>query len=299
MPSLAALAQHHDVLAVVCQPDKPQGRSKKLMPPPVKVWAEAHDIAVHQPSKLNDGTFEAWLKAQAPEICTVAAYGRMLKQPILDVPAKGWLNVHPSLLPRHRGASPIQTAILEGDEMTGVSIMDVILEMDAGDILLQESTPIGPHETAAELSSRLAEMGARLLVEGVNMIERGDAHFMPQAPELITESRKFEKQDGAIQWQASAEVLDRQIRAANPWPIAHCMFQNKILRIHQASIVAEDTQAAPGVVTHIDKKSLWVATGRQQLSIEIIQAPGKKALPVDAFLRGNQIALGDRFEEVR
>ena len=159
VPALAAVAAHHNVTAVVCQPDRPKKRSKRPVPPPTKAWAVEHEIPVHQPLKLNDGAFEAWLKEQRPELCAIAAYGRLLKQPILDVPPEGWLNIHPSLLPRYRGPSPIQSAILNGDPVTGVSIMRLTLEMDAGDVLLQEETPVADDDTTESLSARLAQLG--------------------------------------------------------------------------------------------------------------------------------------------
>lgn len=139
VPTLRAIEALHEVTAVVCQPDRPQGRSKRPVPPPVKVAAEKLGIPVHQPTKLNDGTFEAWLREQAPDVCTIAAYGRILKQPVLDIPPHGWLNVHPSLLPKYRGPSPIRSAVLNGDTVTGVSIMRLVLEMDAGDVLDRKS----------------------------------------------------------------------------------------------------------------------------------------------------------------
>ena len=296
VPSLAALAQAHEVVAVVCQPDRPQGRGKKTAPPPVKLWAEEHGLAVHQPAKLNDGTFEEWLKAQSPELGAVAAYGRLLKQPLLDVPAKGWLNMHPSLLPRYRGASPIQSAIRDGKSVTGVTIMDVVLAMDAGDILLQESTPIGPDENAAQLGERLAEIGARLLVQAAGLVAAGEAVFQPQDPASVTVCRPLEKADGLIDWRRPAQELHNLVRAVYPWPSAQCRLQGEPCRIHRSTVRESAVSAAPGEITDVERDRVWVATGAGELAILEFQAPGKKAMPMDAFLRGRPMRPGERFD---
>lgn len=298
IPVLRAVAPHHEITAVVCQPDRPQGRSKKPVPPPVKTVAAELGIPVHQPEKLNDGAFESWLRALAPEIGVVAAYGRLLKQPLLDIPPKGWLNLHPSLLPRHRGPSPIQTAILEGEAETGVSIMRVVLEMDAGDVLLQEATPIGPDENAEELSLRLAEMGAPLMLEGLRLLASGEARFTPQAPEQVTVTRLIEKEDGRIRWNWSAQRIHNQVRACIPWPVAHCLYAGAVSRIHRSAVRKENAEAAPGTVVSVEKDCVWVATGEGQLGILEFQIPGKRAMPMEAFLRGNPMQPGERFEEI-
>ncbi len=298
LPSLAAVAARHEVTAVVCQPDRPQGRSKTPVPPPVKVWALEHGIPVCQPEKLNDGTFAAWLRAQAPELCALAAYGRLLKQPILDIPSKGWLNVHPSLLPRWRGPSPIQTAILEGDAVTGVTIMRLTLEMDAGDILLQESMPIGPEENAAELTERLAEAGAQLLIEGMERVSRGTAEFRPQDNAAAAYCAMFEKQHGQIRWGGTAQAIHNRVRACIPWPVAHCLYRGEVCRIHRSAVVEETAEARPGTVTRVEKDRVLVAAGQGQLAILQFQAPGKKALPMGEYLRGHRIEVGEQFEDI-
>ena len=204
VPCLSAVTHGHDVTAVVCQPDRPKGRGKKLIAPPVKVWAQEHGLTVHQPAKLNDGAFEVWLKEQAPDICVIAAYGRILKEPILAVPPHGFINMHPSLLPKYRGPSPIRSALLNGDEATGVTIMRLTMEMDAGDILLQEETPVDPAENAVTLSERLSVLGGGMLVKALGLIESGDAEFTPQDHEKAEFCKLFEKSDGQIRWEAPA-----------------------------------------------------------------------------------------------
>lgn len=298
VPSLEAVAARHDVAAVVCQPDRPQGRSNKPVPPPVKAWALEHGIPVCQPEKLNDGTFAAWLREQNPDICTLAAYGRLLKQPILDIPGTGWLNVHPSLLPRYRGPSPIQTALLNGDEATGVTIMRLTLEMDAGDILLQEATPIQPEENALELTQRLALLGARLLVEGMSLVAAGQAQFRPQQADETVYCKMFEKQHGQIHWNQSARTIHNQVRACVPWPMAHCLYQGQVCRIHRSAVLDLPHSVTPGTVTQVEKDRVCIATGEGQLAILQFQLPGKKVMSMTDFLRGHPIAPGEQFEEI-
>ena len=295
---VAAVAACHEVTALVCQPDRPKGRGKKLVAPPTKVWAQEHGIAVVQPTKLNDGTFEAWLRDQRPDVCTLAAYGRILKQPILDVPTHGFLNVHPSLLPRHRGTSPIQTAILQGDEVTGVSIMLLDAGMDTGDVILQNSLPISDDDTTATLSEKLSAFGARMLVEAMQAVEDGTAAFTPQDEALVSYTRLFEKGDGDIRWDASARAIHNLVRAAIPWPVARCVLGDDSFRLHRTAVIEETADVPPGTVTAVGSDGLRVATGDGQLVVLVIQAPGKRAMDIGDFLNGRAIARGDRFESV-
>lgn len=297
VPSLKALAARHEVVALVCQPDRPKGRSGKPAPPPAKLAAVELGIEVHQPVKLNDGAFEAWLRERRPELCALAAYGRILKQPILDVPPKGFLNVHPSLLPKYRGPSPIQSAILNGETETGVTIMRLSLEMDSGDILLQRRVAIEPDDTTATLTDRLAEMGADMLVEAVELLETGRAVFTPQDHARATYCKRFEKSDGAIHWAGPARELHNLVRAAVPWPVAYCRFRGATLRIHQTEVLDAPPGAAPGTVVRVEKDLLAVAAGDGLLSIRVLQLPGKRAMPAAEFLRGHPIRPGERFED--
>ena len=298
VPTLRAVEALHEVTAVVCQPDRPQGRSKRPMPPPVKVAAEKLGISVHQPEKLNDGEFEAWLRDQAPDVCTIAAYGRLLKQPLLDIPPQGWLNVHPSLLPKYRGPSPIQSAILNGDTETGVTIMRLVLEMDAGDIVLQEKVAIGENETALELAGRLGMLGANLMLKSLRMLEEGRAAFTPQDPAGVVECRMFEKLDGRIRWGMRATEIHNLVRASQPWPIAHCHFHGDVYRIHETRLLDGPAVAAPGVIEDVRKDCLIVATGEGHIAITGIQAPGKRTMTVDEYLRGHQLGAGDAFVDI-
>lgn len=298
VPTLQAVEALHEVCAVVCQPDKPQGRSKKPVPPPVKVAAEKLGLPVHQPEKLNDGNFEAWLRDQAPDVCTIAAYGRLLKQPLLDIPPQGWLNVHPSLLPKYRGPSPIRSAILNGDRETGVSIMRIVLEMDAGDVLLQERVSIGENENAVELAGRLGKLGADLMLKGLRQLEEGTATFTAQDATQVVECRMFEKSDGRIRWAASAETIHNLVRAAQPWPIAHCQLDGEVYRIHATERCDGVTTATPGTVESVEKDRFVVATGEGLLAITAIQAPGKRVMDSGDFLRGHRLPPGTQFMDI-
>lgn len=298
VPTLAAVAEQHEVVAVVSQPDKPQGRSGKPAPPPVKSWALDHGISVHQPEKLNDGAFEAWLREQRPDIGVLAAYGRFLKQPILEVLPYGWLNMHPSLLPRWRGPSPIQSAIIHGDRETGVSIMRVTLEMDAGDILLQESTAIGPDENAGELTQRLAGMGAALMVRALELVASGETRFTPQDASLATFSKILEKSDGHVKWARPAQEIHNLVRGCIPWPAAQCMFRGQVCKVLRTQVVPEPAKTTPGTIVAVTRETIHVATADRHVAILEFQAPGKRAMLMSEFLRGHRIEPGERFEDL-
>lgn len=299
VPSLAALHDRHEVAAVVCQPDRPSGRGNRLTAPAVKRWALEHGVPVLQPEKLNDGSFEAWLREQRPEVCTLAAYGRILKQPILDVPPHGFLNMHPSLLPLYRGPSPIQSAILNGDEETGISIIRISMDMDAGDILMQERVPIHPEDNGETLTSRLAERGGELLASAVTKVERGDAVFTPQDHARATYCRLFEKRDGLLDWSRPAAALHNLVRAARPWPCAQGRLNGETYKVLRSEPTSDDRgDSVPGTVLRIEKDRIVVAAGEGALAILEIQPPGKRTMNVADFLRGHPLRAGDRFEAV-
>ena len=298
LPSLEAISASHEITAVVCQPDKPKGRSKKLLPPPTKVWAEEHEVQVSQPTKLNDGVFEAWLRSQTPDVCPLVAYGRILKQAILDLPPHGFLNMHPSLLPRYRGPSPIQTALLKGENETGVTIMRLDAGTDTGDILLRESAPISIEDTTETLSAKLAELGAKRLLEALNLLESGGASFEKQNDALATHSKIYTKEDGRIRWDSPATEIHNLVRAFNPWPVAHCLFKGDTVRIYKTRFIDIQENKPPGTVLRINKNDIVVVARKGAIAIETIQTPGKRAMPVADFLRGNAVQPGDHFEEI-
>ncbi len=296
VPSLEAVVRVHDVTALVCRPDQPRGRGRQVVPPPTKVWAQDHGIAVYQPTKLNDGGFERWLREQAPEVCALVAYGRIIKQPLLDVPRHGFINVHPSLLPRHRGPSPIQTALLEGDTITGVTIMRLDAGMDTGDMLLQEEMPIAPEDTGITLTERLAALGARMLVQALDAIERGEASYTPQDHTAATYCKMLSKADGRIDWSRPASRIHNLVRACLPWPVAQTTLGDTVLLIHETRCVDEPATGEPGTILCIERDAVVVATGEGALAITRVQPPGKKPMPMGDFLRGHRLAPGERFE---
>lgn len=298
LPSLEALAAGHDLLAVVAQPDKPQGRRGTPAPPPTKVWALEHRVPCVQPTKLNDGTFEAWLRGKAPDACPLVAYGRILKQPLLEVPTHGFINMHPSLLPKYRGPSPIQTAILNGDNMTGVTVMKLDPGMDTGPVLLQKEYPILPDDTTASLSERLGQEGAQMLAESLGLLASGRAEFHPQPEEGVSVTRTFTKQDGRVRWGSSALQIHNLVRASVPWPVAHCGFKGAVCRLHKTEAIPERAFALPGAITAVECDRIVVATGDGQLAILALQMPGKRAMSAADFLRGNPVRPGDRFEDL-
>jgi len=298
VPALELLSTVHDVAAVVCQPDRPQGRSGTPVPPPTKAWAVAHGIPVYQPTKLNNGEFAELLKSLQVEIGIVFAYGRILQQPILDIPPLGWLNIHPSLLPRWRGPSPIQSALIAGDEETGVSIMRLVLEMDAGDIVLQSRTHILPQENAEELGERLSVEGARLLVEAMAQVEAGTAVFTPQADGAVTHCAMLGKEDGYVRWASPASNIHNLVRGAYPWPAAQTEFRGEHCRILQSEAIAGNSDAAPGTIVALEKDRTIVATGDGLLALLRFQFPGKKAMPMGDFIRGAHVRAGECFGDI-
>jgi len=294
VPTLEAVAGRHEVVAVVCQPDRPKGRSGKPAPPPVKEWALAHGIPVEQPTKLNDGVLANWLLDLGPDVCVLAAYGRLINDTLLNTPRHGFLNMHPSLLPLYRGPSPIQSALLNGDTETGVSIMRLVKEMDAGNVLLQERVAIGKDENNVELSARLADLGARLMLEALAQVEAGTAVYTPQDHARATHCRMISKDDGQISWAESAPKIHNMVRAMQPWPGAQCLYQGESCRIWRSEWMVETSDVEPGTVTQVLKDRVLVACGEGQLAILEFQAPGKKAMPMGAYLLGHAMQAGER-----
>ncbi len=283
---------------MVCQPDRPQGRGKKLHAPPVKVWAEAHGLPVQQPRKLNDGAFEQWLRETGAEAGALAAYGRILKRPILEALPRGIINMHPSLLPAYRGPSPIQSAVRDGVGETGVTIMRLTEEMDAGDILSQERVPVGENETALELTAHLAELGGVRLAEGLTRMAEGQDTWTPQDHAAATYCRLWEKADGYLRWAEPAVHLHNLVRAAVPWPVAQCQFRDGQFRVLRARATDTPSGAAPGTVEAATDDGIDVATGTTRLRLLEVQPAGKRAMLVGDFLRGAKLEPGERFEEL-
>ena len=277
------------------QPDRPVGRHhNKLQPTPVKECAQSHGIPVYQPEKLRDGTALATLRELDPELIVVAAYGRILPNDILALPPKGCVNVHSSLLPKYRGAAPINWAILKGEAETGVTIMHMASELDAGDIILQRATPIGETEDAAALYDRLAQLGGELLTEAVALIEAGTASRTPQDHTKATLAPMLSKEMSPVDWTRSAQEIFNQIRGLYPWPGASTdIISGKPVKLWRAQVVEKHTDAGPGAIIAASKQGIDVACGELQHILRILelQPPGKKRMSAADYLRGHPIQV--------
>lgn len=292
VPSLEALiAAGHTLCGVFCQPDKPVGRHQnKLQAPPVKERALAHGIPVFQPEKLRDGTALALIRELAPELIVVAAYGRILPQEILDCPPMGCINVHSSLLPKYRGAAPINWAILNGDQETGVTIMHMAAALDAGDIISRVRTSILPDETAPALTARLADMGGKLLVETVAALEAGSASRTPQDEGAVTLAPMLSKELSPMDFTRPARALHDQVRGLYPWPAA--VTEVNGVRCKVLSTRVEAGGGTPGTVLEAGKNGLLVACGEGALRILELQPDGGKRMGSADYLRGHPLEVG-------
>lgn len=295
LPTLQALIDSSfPPIAVVTQPDARAGRGRSLRPPPVKQLAAEHGIPAIQPSRLRDRAAIAQITSLKPDLQIVAAYGQIIPPEILDLPRRGTLNVHASLLPRWRGASPISAAILHGDAETGVTIMLVDETEDTGGIIRQRSTPIEPAEDAGQLGDRLAQMGASLLIETIPEWLAGRMPAVDQNPSLATRARRVTKQHGRIDWTSAADQIARHVRAYTPWPAATTTLGNAVIRITRARSQDTETQVPPGTVIS-GGATIDVAAGSGILQIERLQRAGKRELSADEFSRGAHHLTGQQF----
>jgi methionyl-tRNA formyltransferase len=293
VPSLRALHDSgHGVLAVVTQPDRPKGRGRKLTPPPVKRTALKLGYPVLQPETVSTDAFHRHMAELAPDLFVVVAFGQILPQSLLDIPGIGSINVHASLLPRHRGAAPVQWAIINGDRETGVTTILMDKGMDTGDILLMEKTKIGARETAADLHDRLSDMGARKLVRTLEMIQDGSLTRTPQDHAQATYAPMLKKTDGEIDWSLPAEQIECLIRGVTPWPGAYTFSDEMRLKIFKASVLDREISVPPGTILECFPGELRVATGQSALAIQEIQGESGKRLPIDDFLCGCSLPDG-------
>lgn len=290
VPSLKALKEAgHQLVGVFCQPDKPRSRMK-VTACPVKEYALTQDIPVFQPVKLRDGEAMKVIETLSPDLIVVAAYGRILPDEMLAYPPMGCINVHSSLLPKFRGAAPINWAILAGEKETGVTIMHMAHELDAGDIILQKSTPIAPNETAETLYARLAELGGELVTEAVTALEQGTAARTPQDESQATLAPMLSKELSPMDFSRPAQALHDQVRGLYPWPAAVTELDGLRCKVLQTALTGETTSKAPGTVVQADKKGLKLACGDGKvLELVTVQPDGKKAMPATAFLQGHPI----------
>lgn len=286
VPSLRALAEGPYRITVVTQPDRPAGRGGKLTPPPVKLAAEELGMTILQPPTLKDPELRAHLASLSPEVTVLVAYGEYIAPSLLDLPRRSSINLHPSLLPRWRGSTPIQSAILAGHTETGVTIIRMDRGLDTGPILSQRRVPIHPNETTPELSDRLASIGADLLAETLPLWLRGEIEEQPQAEEGATLSHTLKKEDGIIDWHTPAEQIAQQVRAMQPWPGTYTFWQGRLLKIKRAVPIETDDTHPPGTVAVASAKKLLVHTSKGALELLEVQLEGKPPIEARALLAG-------------
>ncbi|WAK01674.1 methionyl-tRNA formyltransferase [Methylobacter sp. YRD-M1] len=289
VPTLQMLLDsEHEVCAVYTQPDRPAGRGRKLQPSPVKELALKAGIPVFQPETLKTDEDLRQIASFNADLMVVVAYGVILTQAVLDAPRLGCINVHGSLLPRWRGAAPIQRAIMAGDEKTGVTIMQMVRKLDAGDMLHKEECVIGPNDTASDLHDKLAQLGAIGLAKVLEQIKVGVVQAEKQDEALVTYAEKLEKSEAVLDWTQPAEQLSRKVRGLNAWPVAQTLCRGEVLRIWRAEAINADTNAEPGSV-RCANKIMDVATGKGLLRLHEVQLPGGKRMSIQAFLNAHDV----------
>ena len=298
VPTLAAIAARSDlaeVVAVVTQPDRPRGRGKKLSPSPVKAWAAEHDIPVLQPMRARDAEFVAQLQHFKPDVAVVVAFGQILSQEVLDIPVHGCINVHASLLPKYRGAAPIQHAVMAGERVTGITTMQMDAGLDTGDMLLWREVPIHADTTYGTLHDTLMETGAALLVETLEQLAAGTLVRTPQTGDSCYAAR-ITRETAVIDWTKSARELDALVRGLNPTPYAQTSLDGAVYKIGALHSTGHATSAPAGTIVAADRRAgLIVAAGDEDVEITEIQAPGKKMMETRAFLNGYVLPIGGRF----
>ena len=302
VPPLKALVEAgYEVAAVVTQPDKPKGRGKTLMPTPVKEEALMHEIPVYQPQKIrNNQEFLDTLKEIQPDIIIVAAFGQIIPKEVLELPKYGCINIHASLLPKYRGAAPIQQAVIDGEKESGVTIMQMGTGLDTGDMISRIVVPLVKDETGGSLFDKLAQAGAELLVQTLPSIFDGTATREKQPEESPTPyAAMISKKMGLLDFSKNAEELERLVRGLDPWPSAFTFINGKTLKVWKSSVLEKQAQEAPGTVIAADKGGIQVACGQKVLVLHEVQLEGKKRMEADAFLRGYQLKPGDMFRDSR
>ena len=292
VPALRALDEHHQVVGVVTQPDRRAGRGRKVVVSPVKQVALDRELPLFQPKTLGGPEVLARLAGWHPEVIVVAAFGQLLPGPVLDLPPYGSINVHASLLPRYRGAAPVAAAILDGEPVTGITIMRMDEGLDTGPILAQAECPIAPDETTASLTARLADLGAQLLIETLDGWLEGAIEAQPQDDDAATYCDQLEKADGLLDWSRPAAYLDRQVRACDPWPGAYTSWQGRRLKVLRARPhPAWVGQGEPGQILEMSE-DVGVVTGQGALELVEVQLAGKKPMPAGLFARGQRGLVG-------
>ncbi|MDO9310629.1 MAG: methionyl-tRNA formyltransferase [Nitrosomonas sp.] len=296
---VALLNADHEIVLVLTQPDRPAGRGMKTAASAVKLFAQQQDLALLQPLTLKSAEIQTQLLALAADVMIVAAYGLILPETVLKIPRLGCLNIHASLLPRWRGAAPIQRAILAGDHETGITIMQMDAGLDTGAILLKRSIAITPDDTTQSLHDKLGLLGAQSVVEALVLLQQGKLVSTVQDETLACYAAKIKKTEAEIDWQQSAEQIDRVVRTFNPNPGAYTYFRDIILKIWQAKVVAGRAAGKPGEIISVDREGITVACGSNMLQVEIVQKPGGKKLSSTDFLTGNNLQPGENFSVVK
>jgi len=296
VPSLDAVLAESEVVAVVTQPDRPRGRGLRVEPPPVAVAATQYALDVRQPASIRDPEFLEALRALAPDLLVVVAYGRFIPELALAVSRLRGINLHPSLLPRYRGAAPIPRAIAAGERETGVTVLHLSEEMDAGDIIVQRAVPIAPDDTTATLEPRLAREGAAMLAEAVRLLDRGLAPRHPQDPAQATFAPKLRREEALIPWSDPASRIVNLVRAFDPWPVAHTLVEGEPLKLWRASVVADppSSAAVPGTVLRVGGQAppLLVSAGEGAVAVHEVQPASGRRMSAEAYLRGHPLAPG-------
>lgn len=295
VPTLESLIRKHDVAAVVTQPDRPKGRGKEMQPSPVKLAALAHDIPVYQPQKVRDEAFLSVLREINPDVIVVVAFGQILPESILCLPRYGCINVHASLLPKYRGAAPIQWAVINGEKETGVTIMYMEKGLDTGDMIAKAVVPVEEKETGESLHDKLSVLGGPLLLKVLDDLEKGVDTREKQDDSLSCYADMLTKDMGRIDWSKDAASIERLVRGLNSWPSAYTRYKNKTLKIWSADVTSGKDDVIPGTVIAVDQNSFTVQTGKDALRIQEVQLQGKKRMPVKAFLLGNAVEAGMLF----
>lgn len=291
----AIIEAGHEVSLVVTQPDKPKGRGKAMQYTPVKECALKHGIEVFQPVKIRESANIEYLRKYNADIIIVVAFGQIVPKSILDMPKYGCINVHASLLPKYRGAAPIQWAVINGDEFTGVTTMRMDEGVDTGDMIAKKTVRLAEDETGGSLFEKLAIEGAKLCVETMEMIEKGTAEYTPQDNETATHTSMISKELGFIDWNKTAVEIERLIRGLNPWPSAYTHLDGKTFKIWGARVVKSDNDCQPGCIFRVGKNEMFVQTSDGALELTEVQLQGKKRMDTGSFLRGYSVEEGSFF----
>ena len=297
--ALKALAENgYEIAGVVTQPDKPRGRGKASAMTPVKEAALELGLTVYQPARVREQSFMDTVRALNPDVIVVSAFGQIIPKALLELPRYGCVNIHASLLPKYRGAAPIQWAVMDGEPVSGVTIMQMDEGLDTGDMLAKTEVPLEPDETGGSLFDKLSRAGAELLIRTLPALEQGTLTPEKQPLESPTAyARMIRKEDGRIDWNLEAEAIERRIRGLNPWPSAYTELKGKILKIWRAEVLPKESGQTPGTVTEAGKGGFCVQTGKGVLRLLEVQLEGKKRMDAQAFLRGFHAAPGMKLEE--